>query len=73
LRRVPHDERAAALARHARGNWGDVSQAEWEDNETALREGLRLASEYRTKAGERLWVITDDDRSVTTLILPEEY
>jgi len=38
-----------------------------------VREGFRLLSAYRTTAGERLWIITEADRSVTTLLLPDEY
>jgi hypothetical protein len=39
----------------------------------SLERGFRLLSSYRTKAGDKLWIITESDRSVTTLLLPEEY
>lgn len=73
LRTVPFAEREAALARHARGDWGDIPPEDRAENEEALREGYRLFSAYRTAAGEKLCVITEDDRSVTTLLLPDEY
>lgn len=61
------------LARHASGDWGEVPPEDWEENELSLMRELRLLSAYRTGKGERLWVITEADRSVTTLLLPEEY
>jgi hypothetical protein len=73
LRGVPFEERAAALVRHVCGDWGDIPQEDREENATALREGFRVLSEYRTASGLQFWVITEADRSVTTLLLPEEY
>jgi hypothetical protein len=64
---------AVFLARHQRGDLGEVSPADWQANERALRTQERLLSVYRTAVGERLWIITEADRSVTTLLLPEEY
>ena len=61
------------LSRHANGDWGDVDSEDWELNDRALSEGTRLLSAYRTQRDERIWVITEADRSVTTLLLPEEY
>lgn len=61
------------LARHVRGDWGDVCPEDSMENELSLENGFRLLSAYRTLKGERLWVITEADRSVTTLLLPEEY
>jgi len=43
------------------------------ENEYSLEHGFRLLSAYKTNAGDRLWIITEADRSVTTLLLPEEY
>ena len=60
------------LARHASGDWGDLCTFDRHQNEIALREGLRVFSSYETTAG-RCWVITEADRSVTTILLPEEY
>lgn len=61
------------LDRHRGGDWGDVCRDDWEENELSLREGFRLLSTYRTARGVRLWVITEADRSVTTVLLPEDY
>ena len=63
------------LARHARGDWGDALPAsDWMTNDEALRDGDRLVSAYRLSAtGEELWIITEWDRSVTTLLLSCEY
>ncbi len=61
------------LARHARGDWGDLDPENHRANEDALRHGSRLLSAYRTDRGGKLWIITEADRSVTTLLLPEEY
>jgi len=59
---------------HAQGDWGDVNEHDREANETALREGLRIWSVYHLKDGARFWIITEADRSSTTLLLPgEEY
>jgi hypothetical protein len=63
----------AFLERHLRGDWGLVSAADAQANDAALRDGDRLLSAYETSQGTRLWVITEHDRSVTTLLLPEEY
>lgn len=61
------------LDRHVHGDWGDVDQEDWQTNEDALVEGERLLSSYKTLNGTKIWVITEADRSATTLLLPEEY
>jgi hypothetical protein len=60
------------LARHATGDWGDLCAFDPRQNEIALREGLRVLSSYEVPVG-RVWIITEADRSVTTILLPEEY
>jgi hypothetical protein len=60
------------LARHATGDWGELCAYDRRQNEIALREGYRLLSSYEVPAG-RVWIITEADRSVTTILLPEEY
>ena len=53
---------------------GAISDAsDWEENEASLSEGFRLLSVYRSREGERFWVITEADRSATTVLLPDEY
>ena len=61
------------LVRHARCDWGEVGKEDWLANDEGLENGGRLLSAYRTSLGERIWVITEWDRSVTTLLLPDEY
>ena len=61
------------LSRHASGDWGEVSKEDQQENEFSIQNGFRILSAYRTKQGERLWIITEADRSVTTLLLPSEY
>jgi hypothetical protein len=60
------------IARHATGDWGDLCAFDRRQNEIALRDGYRVFSSYDVSA-ERVWVITEADRSVTTILLPEEY
>jgi len=61
------------LARHVSGDWGEVPPEDVEENELSLKQGFRLLSAYRTNAGDRIWVITEADRSSTCILLPEEY
>lgn len=71
--KVPDWELFSALARHSHGDWGDLDQEDWEQNDLSLHEGLRLLSVYRTQSGDPFWIITEADRSATTVLLPEEY
>ena len=63
------------LARHVRGDWGELAEEDRKENQLSLARGFRLLSSYRTNAGDgtTLWVITEADRSATTILLPEEY
>jgi hypothetical protein len=60
------------LARHATGDWGDLCAFDRRQNQIALRDGYRILSSYEVSTG-RVWIITEADRSVTTILLPEEY
>jgi len=60
------------LARHTAGDWGDLCAHDRRENERSLRHGMRVLSSYEVGEG-RVWVITEADRSVTTILLPEEY
>ena len=60
------------ITRHATGDWGNLCAFDRRQNEIALREGYRVLSSYEVPAGS-IWIITEADRSVTTLLLPEEY
>ncbi len=65
------------MARHVRGDWGDLCEEDKVANEVALKTGARIFSAYkvRGKNGKmvKIWVITEADRSATTALLPEEY
>ncbi len=61
------------VSRHLAGDWGDVPQGDVEANELAAREGYRILSSYPLSGGGRVWIITEADRSATTILLPEEY
>lgn len=64
---------AGALYRHQRGDWGEVGKEDAQANERALKQGERLLSVYRTAEGTRFWIITEWNRSSTTILLPEDY
>ena len=62
------------IQRHASGDWGEeLCSEDRQLNEQALLDGDRLLSAYKTALGSKLWVITEADRSATTVLLPEEY
>jgi hypothetical protein len=63
----------AALRRHSAGDWGEVDADDRAANDAALQTGERLLSVYRSANGTTFWVITEADRSVTTVLLPEDY
>lgn len=72
-RTIPPDEVLAALARHLNGDWGDVDHDDCRANDRAVNEGSRIFSVYHTAGGVKFWVITEADRSSTTVLLPEDY
>ncbi len=61
------------LRRHMSTDWGELSEEDARENELSLREGFRLLSTYRTVKGQKIWIITEADRSATTILLPSEY
>ena len=61
------------LSRHLPGEWGDLCQEDKMENELSLKQGFRLMSSYPINDREKLWIITEADRSATTLLPPEEY
>jgi len=61
------------LSRHQGGDWGECCEEDARENELSVKQGFRILSLYSTCKGEKLWVITEADRSVTTLLLPSEY
>ena len=79
LAAVPRSLIFAAIARHVEGDWGDVCEADKRANNRALRDGERLLSAYHAKSGNdpkrdvKFWIITEADRSATTVLLPSDY
>jgi len=61
------------LARHVSGDWGELEPTDVAENQYGIAHGFRFLSSFHTKAGEKPWIITEADRSATTLLLPEEY
>lgn len=61
------------VLRHSTGDWGDVEREDWAANDDALVNGGRLFSAYQLTATARVWIITEADRSATTVLLPDEY
>jgi len=66
-------EPAEFLERHVNGDWGDVPEEDKRENEFSVQQGFRILSAYTTTAGDTLWLLTEADRSFTTILLPEEY
>ena len=62
-----------ALIRHLEGDWGQVCESDRQLNDSAVDDGGRIMSEYCSASGVRFWIITEYDRSVTTILLPSDY
>lgn len=73
IQKIPKTEVLLAIQRHALQDWGDVCEEDRLANEEALEEGNRLLSVYHSSSGEKFWIITEWNRSATTVLLPEEY
>lgn len=70
---LPRKDIAKALARHAQGDWGEVEDDDRRENEFALTHGERLFSVYYDHNGVKFWIITERDRSATTVLVPDDY
>ena len=73
LASVSQEDIATGLARHLQGDWGDLDTDDRSANDRALIEGSRLLSAYHATNGIKFWIITEWDRSATTVLLPEDY
>lgn len=73
LSRLTHEEIFRSLQRHQSGDWGDVDDHDRQENEVSLEQGFRLLSVYRSLDGTKFWIITEADRSITTVLMPEDY
>ena len=73
LSRLAPEDIDLAIQRHASGDWGEVDEDDRLENERSLNMGLRLMSVYSSRDGQTFWIITEWDRSTTTVLLPEDY
>jgi hypothetical protein len=73
LAKLPREEVVKALLRHFQCDWGVLDEHDWKINDAALEHGFRLFSRYVTPNGTKFCVITEHDRSVTTILLPNDY
>lgn len=61
------------LSLHQSGSYGEICEEDRRENELSVKEGFRILSAYKTAKGVKIWIITESDRSSTTILLPEEY
>ncbi len=73
LCRLSQDDITTAIGRHQAGDWGDLDDEDKRENKLSLENGFRLFSVYHAKCGVKFWIITEADRSATTILLPSEY
>jgi hypothetical protein len=73
LQQLLYNDIQTALGRHTAGDWGDLDDYDRQQNEFALKFGLRVCSKYRSSKGVKFYILTECDRSVTTIFLPGEY
>ncbi|MFC2014125.1 hypothetical protein ACFLU8_04565 [Chloroflexota bacterium] len=62
-----------SLTRHCRGDWGNLTDEDKQENEISLKAGYRLLSTYESEGLPKIWIITEADRSTTTILFPDEY
>ena len=62
-----------SLTRHRSGDWGNLNDEDKQENELSLKEGYRLLSAYESEGLLKIWIITEADRSATTILFPDEY
>jgi len=73
LNHLTYDEILSGLLRHVTGDWGDASKDDRKENELSLEKGFRLCSVYHTESGVKFWIVTEANRSATTVMLPGDY
>lgn len=73
LQSLTKEDILAGIQRHQAGDWGCLQASDWEANDHALLQGGRIISAYNALTGTRFWIITEADRSATTVLLPEDY
>ncbi len=67
------EELKGLIDRHVSEDWGDLGEADKQENQLSVERGFRIFSAYNTQSGFRVWVITEADRSYTTALLPQDY
>ena len=73
LAKITEADITAAMQRHITGDWGDLDAEDKGVNDQAVLDGTRILSAYQAANGTKFWIITEADRSVTTVLLPEDY
>ena len=73
LRCLTREDILSGIRCHQAGDWGELKGPDWEANDRALTQGGRVLSAYGGSNGIRFWIITEADRTVTTVLLPEDY
>jgi hypothetical protein len=73
LSKLPEADMLHAIMRHQAGDWGSLDKHDWDANECALLHGGWLFSRYENSAGVKFWIITEADRSHSTILMPEDY
>jgi len=73
LNRLTQDDTLSGIIRHQAGDWGDIGEDDRKENDLSLEKGFRLFSVYHTTKGVKFWIITEADRSATTVLMPEDY
>ena len=72
-RELTQDDVIQGLVCHMGGDWGELDEFDWSQNEFAVENGGRVLSRYSSRSGVVFWIITEHDRSATTILLPIEY
>jgi hypothetical protein len=73
LDHLTQDDIRSGIIRHQAGDWGDLDADDRKENDLALERGARLLSAYQASNGTKFWIITEADKSSTTVLLPEDY
>ena len=73
LNHLTQDDIRSGIIRHQSGDWGDLDADDRKENDLSLERGTRLLSVYHASNGVTFWIITEADKSSTTVLLPEDY
>ena len=73
LDQIPDDEIQSAIGRHSNGDWGNLHEEDAAENNWSVENRARILSSYKSNAGTEFWIITEADRSATTVLLPSDY